>query len=282
MKKQSILITGASSGIGKATALYLDQLGYKVYTGVRKDSDKQQMIREGSNKLIPVILDVTNMDSITTTVNTISEDKEYPLYGLVNNAGAGISGVLEATPIEEFRNLLEINVLGVHQVTQSFLPLLRKNKGRIINIGSSSAFFAGPGSGAYAASKFAVRAYNDSLRMELKHFDMRVSFVAPGAIESKIWDKAASYKERYKKNTDPQLLKLYELFTKAGEKMISRIKPIPAIEVARAVHHGISSSKPRSLYLVGKDSKGAYKLGKMPQNLSDKLMMAQLKKIAEK
>jgi len=282
MKKQSILITGASSGIGKACALYLDQLGYKVYAGVRKDSDKQQLSSEGSERLIPVILDVTNRESIIAAEKFISEEIEYPLYGLVNNAGAGISGVIEATPLEEFRNLLEINVLGVHQVTQSFLPLLRKNRGRIVNIGSSAAFFAGPGSGPYAASKFALRAYTDSLRIELKQFDMDVSLVAPGAVESKIWEKASKYKEKYRNNTDPNLLKLYEVFTKAGEKIISQIKPIAAIEVARAVHHGLASVKSRNLYLVGKDSKVAFKIGRMPQNLSDKLMLARMKKIAGK
>ena len=280
--KKSILITGASTGIGKACALHLDKMGFMVFAGVRKDKDKDTLNKEASDKLKPIILDVTKEETIVDAVEIISNETEYPLFGLVNNAGIGISGVLEATPETEFRKLLEVNVIGLHAVTRALLPLLRKNKGRIINIGSSASFMAGPGASSYAASKFAVRAISDSLRLELKPFGMFVSLVAPGAIESDIWDKVKVYKEKLRKSVAPELLETYKLFIKAGEKMVDIIKPIPALEVANAVAHGLTSKKPKYVYLVGNDAKKAYKLLKLPKSLFNWLVIKHVTKIAGK
>lgn len=280
--KKSILITGASTGIGKACALHLDKMGFMVFAGVRKDKDKDTLNKEASDKLKPIILDVTKEKTIVDAVEIISNETEYPLFGLVNNAGIGISGVLEATPETEFRKLLEVNVIGLHAVTRALLPLLRKNKGRIINIGSSASFMAGPGASSYAASKFAVRAISDSLRLELKPFGMFVSLVAPGAIESDIWDKAKIYKEKLRKSVAPELLETYKLFIKAGEKMVDIIKPIPALEVANSVAHGLTSKKPKYVYLVGNDAKKTYKLLKLPKSLFNWLVIKHVTKIAGK
>ncbi len=279
--KKSILITGASTGIGKACALHLDKLGFMVFAGVRKDKDMDALNKEASDKLQPIILDVTKVDTINNVVEIISNEVEYPLFGLVNNAGIGINGVLEAIPETELRTLLEVNVIGLHTVTRSFLPLLRKNTGRIINIGSSASFMAGPGVNSYSASKFAVRAISDSLRFELQPFGMFVSLVAPGAIESDIWDKAKVYKEELRKSVAPQLLEAYKLFVTVGDKVIALIKPIPALEVAKAVAHGLTSKKPKYVYLVGKDAKKAYMLSKLPKSLFHWLVIKHLTKIAE-
>jgi len=281
MNNKSILITGASTGIGKACALHLDNMGFVVFAGVRKERDKDTLYKDASDKLKPIILDVTKEDTIVEAAEIISNEAEYPLYGLVNNAGIGISGVLEATPETEFRKLLEVNVIGLHAVTRALLPLLRKNKGRIINIGSSASFMAGPGASSYAASKFAVRAISDSLRLELKPFGMFVSLVAPGAIESDIWDKAKVYKEKLRNNVAPELLEAYNLFIKAGDKMVDIIKPIPALEVVNAVTHGLTSNKPKYVYLVGNDAKKAYKLSKLPKSLFNWLVMKKITKVSE-
>jgi len=279
---KSILITGASTGIGKACALQLDKMGFMVFAGVRKDKDQDTLNKEGSDKIKPIILDVTKEETIVDAVKTISNEAEYPLFGLVNNAGIGISGVLEATPETEFRKLLEVNVIGLHAVTRALLPLLRKNKGRIINIGSSASFMAGPGASSYAASKFAVRAISDSLHLELKPLGMFVSLVAPGAIESDIWGKAKVYKAKLRKSVAPELLETYKLFIKAGDKMVDVIKPIPTVAVVNAVTHGLTSNKPKYLYLVGNDAKKAYKLSKLPKSLFNWLVIKHITKIAEK
>jgi len=282
MNNKSILITGASTGIGKACALHLDKMGFRVFAGVRKEEDKDKLIREASNKLQPVILDVTREDTIVNAVEIISNQAEHPLHGLVNNAGIGISGVLEATPETEFRKLLEVNVIGLHAVTRAVLPLIRKNKGRIINIGSSASFMAGPGASSYAASKFAVRAISDSLRLELQPLGIFVSLVAPGAIESDIWDKAKAYKERLRENAAPELLEAYNLFIRAGDKMVDVIKPRPVIEVVKAVTHALTSNKPKYLYLVGNGAKKAYKLSKLPKGLFNWLVIKHITKVAGK
>jgi short-subunit dehydrogenase len=281
-RKQSILITGASSGIGKACALHLDQSGFKVYAGVRKASDGEALREEASENLQPVILDVTKTDTIQAVLELISRDSDYPFFGLVNNAGIGISGVLEATPETELRKLLEVNVVGLHAVTRACLPLLRKQTGRIINIGSSAGFIAGPGASSYAASKFAVRAISDSLRLELQPFGMSVSLVAPGAIKSDIWDKAKAYKDELRKSLAPELLEAYKLFITAGDKLVDQIKPIPAIEVAKAVHHALTAKKSKPCYIVGQDAKKAYTFSKLPKSLLNWLMIKHISRLAEK
>ncbi len=279
---KSVLITGASSGIGKACAIHLDKIGFKVFAGVRKDSDGGALKEEASDRLKPVILDVVDEETIAGAFKEISAETGYPLFGLVNNAGIGISGVLEATPTEEFRKILEVNVLGLHAVTKTFLPLLRKNKGRVINVGSSASFMAGPGGGSYAASKFAVRGISDSLRIELRPLGMFVSLVAPGAIESSIWDKARAYKEKMRESTAPELKEAYELFIKAGDKMVDSIKPIPAAEVAGAVEHGLTSKRPKCVYLVGNDAKKAYKLSRLPKGILNWMVIKHITAIVNK
>ncbi|MCW8850963.1 MAG: SDR family NAD(P)-dependent oxidoreductase, partial [Melioribacteraceae bacterium] len=186
MNNKSVLVTGASSGIGKAIALHLDQKGFKVFAGVRKEKDAETLKSESSDLLNTIILDVTDCKSIEDSFNLIKNDSTNELFGIVNNAGVGISGVLEAVSVDDIRNLMEVNVIGLMAVTKSFIPLLKSTKGRIVNIGSTSSFFSSPGASAYSGSKFAVRAISDSLRLELKHLGISVSLVAPGAVESEI------------------------------------------------------------------------------------------------
>ena len=189
---KTIVITGTSTGIGKASALHLDKMGFKVYACVRKQVDGDNLKMEASDRLTPIILDVTDEESINSAANIIEKETDGKLFGLVNNAGVGIGGTLEVTPVKEIRKLMEVNVIGLLAVTKAFIPMLRKSKGRIINIGSTSSLLAFPGASAYSASKFAVRAITDSLRLELKPFGISVILVAPGAVESEIWKKGES------------------------------------------------------------------------------------------
>jgi short-subunit dehydrogenase len=280
MNNQSIIITGASTGIGKACALGLDKIGFKVYAGVRKENDGQLLMAEASERLTPILLDVTKADMIENAVETLSGEADYPLTGLVNNAGLGISGVLELPPVDEFAKLMEVNVIGLHAMTRAFLPLLRKNKGRIVNIGSISSFVAMPGASSYAASKFAVRALTDALRLEVTPFGMSVSLVAPGAIESEIWDKGKAYKAAHRKTITPEMLETYQLYIKAGDKIIEQTKPIPAEAVVKVVTHALTANRPKFNYLVGGDAKKAYAFSKLPKRLFNCLVLKRLTKIA--
>lgn len=279
--RKSVLITGASTGIGKACTLHLDGLGFKVFAGVRQDKDADTLSKEASSILQPVILDVTKPETIKNAAEIISQEQLYPLFGLVNNAGIGISGVLEATPETDLRELLEVNVIGLHAVTRSFLPLLRRNAGRIINMGSGASFLASPGTSSYSASKFAVRAISDSLRLELQPFGMSVSLIAPGVIESDIWNKMRVYKEKLRQSVTQELLDAYNLFVTAGEVMIDQIKPIPALEVAKAVTHGLTSKKPKYVYFVGKDAQRAHIVSNFPKRLLHWMVLKHMSRIAK-
>lgn len=281
MKSKSILVTGSSTGIGKATALHLDQKGYKVYAGVRKESDAVTLKSESSKLLTPIILDVTDIKSIENSCKLINDDCTHELFGIVNNAGIGISGVLEAISVNDIRNLMEVNVIGLMAVTKAFIPLLKSSKGRIINIGSTSSFLPTPRASAYSGSKFAVRAISDSLRLELKHLGITVSLVAPGAVESEIWNKVKSYKEKVRQSLSPDIENDYRTLINFGNRFLDKIKPIPAIEVSKAVEHAITSKKPKRYYLVGSDCKSAVRASKLPKALLDAILLKQIQKLGK-
>lgn len=230
---KAILITGTSTGIGKACALHLDKVGFKVYAGVRKQADGDNLKKDASERLTPIIFDVTDVESIRAAVTIIEKETGGNVFGLINNAGIGRGGALEVTPVAEIHKLMEVNVIGLMAMTQAFIPMLRKGKGRIINIGSTSSLLAFPGASAYSASKFAVRAITDSLRLELKPFGMSVILVAPGAVESEIWDKGKAYKEKLRKTVKPEIAQFYAPLIKFGDKLNDELKKIPADELRR-------------------------------------------------
>ena len=263
----SIIITGASSGIGKACALYLDGMGFKVYAGVRKEEDKVKLKQEGTEKLTPIILDVTKEDTILDAVGTIGDDAQHPLIGVVNNAGLGHPGLLEATPVEEFRNVMEVNVIGVHAVIRAFLPLLRKNKGRIVNVGSAAGFAGAPMGSTYCASKYAVRGLTESLRWELKPLGISVSMVAPGNVVTGIFEKDRAYLDKINQNTPSDVLAAYELPDSAGKKYADPDTMASTVEVARAVAHGLTAEEPELFYFVGEDAEQLF------ENLKPKVAM---------
>jgi NAD(P)-dependent dehydrogenase (short-subunit alcohol dehydrogenase family) len=279
LNNKAILVTGSSTGIGKACALHLDKLGFKVYAGVRKQADGDNLKKEASENLNPIILDVTDAESIEAALSIIEKETGGEVYALVNNAGIGISGVLEVTPVTEIRKLMEVNVIGLMAVTQSFIPMLRKSKGRIINIGSSSSLLAFPGGSVYCASKFAVRAITDSLRLELKHFGISTIMVAPGAIESEIWEKRKEYKIELRKRVKPEIAEHYKSLARFGDNIEQVIKKIPASEVAKAVTDALTSAKPKYYYYVGSDAKGAAFFAKLPKRLTDWMILKRIQKL---
>jgi NAD(P)-dependent dehydrogenase (short-subunit alcohol dehydrogenase family) len=281
ISSRSILITGASTGIGRACALYLDKMGFKVYAGVRKQSDADNLKQDASGNLKTVILDVTNTQAISNAADYIKNETDASLYGLVNNAGIGRGGALEVTPMDEIRKLMEVNLLGLMAVTQSFIPMLRKSKGRIINIGSTSSYLAFPGACAYSASKFAVKAVTDSLRLELIPFGMKVILVSPGAVESAIWRKGTKYKEEMRKSVSPEIADLYSPLRRFGDKLNDQVKKIPAIEVAKVIHAALNSHKPKPYYIVGNDAKGAAKAARLPRRFLDWMILKRIQKLGK-
>ena len=187
MKPDGVVITGASTGIGAASARHLDRLGFRVFAGIRKSQDGERLRAQTSSKLTPIRFDVTDDGSIAAAADTIRAALDGDgLAGLVNNAGIAVPGPIETVPLAEARKQFEVNVLGQIAVTQAFLPLLRQGRGRIVNIGSIAGLTATPFLGLYGASKFALEALTDALRVEVRPWGINVSIIEPGAIASSI------------------------------------------------------------------------------------------------
>jgi NAD(P)-dependent dehydrogenase (short-subunit alcohol dehydrogenase family) len=253
-----VLVTGASSGIGRATALRLAASGHHVFAGVRKRADGAALAEAAAGGLMPLILDVTDMEQISSAVKTIADHVgDAGLSGLVNNAGIGVFGPLELIPIEQFRRQLEVNVIGQLAITQATIPLLRRARGRIIMIGSIGARFTPPFVGPLAASKSTLATMSDALRQELAPWDINVTLVEPGSIRSEAVGKLESDASAVLNAATQEGRALYEnaflhlvgFFAGIHEKGSS-----PDI-VAETVEHALHAARPRSCYLSGKNAR---------------------------
>lgn len=253
-----IVITGASSGIGEACAIHLDRLGFRVFAGIRSDHDGDRLRAKASPRLTALRLDVTDWASITTTMQTVSEAVgDAGLVGLVNNAGIVIPGPIETVPLDQVRRQFDVNVIGQIAVTQAFLPLVRKGQGRIVNMSSISGVAAVPFLGLYGASKFALEALTDALRLEVRAWGISVSLVEPGAIATPIWSKSTSLAESIRASADPDLVALYDPLIRgvAERAREAERRAISSEAVAKAVVHALTAARPRLRYLVGTDAK---------------------------
>lgn len=278
MATGSIVITGASSGIGEACALRLDRLGFRVFAGVRNPVDGEALQKKASERLTPVLLDVTSEHSIARAVRAVGD---APLAGLVNNAGIVVAGPVELVPIAQWRKQFEINVIGQVAVTQAFLPLLRAGRGRIVNMGSVAGRSALPCSGPYCSSKYALEGLTDSLRMEMRQWGISVSIVEPGAIRTPIWGKSLAGANEAMAAVPPALLELYRpILSKvtAGAALAEK-GAIPAEDVAKAVEHALTAAKPKTRYVVGSDAKLRMRLNHLPDRVIDSLILKKLNSI---
>ncbi len=270
----AVLITGASSGIGEACALRLSGHGFGVFAGVRKESDGAAL-QQKSAAIVPVLIDVTNGASITGAASAVATAVgEAGLAGLVNNAGVAFPGPIEFIELNDLRAQLEVNVIGQIAVTQAFLPLIRKSSGRIVNIGSIAGRAAAPFVGAYAASKFAMEALNDSLRQELRPWGIGVSIVEPGLIATRMLDKGMSTADEAERKLPAHARELYgsaiTALRKATEKAARDAHPADA--VARVVEHALTSRRPKTRYLVGMEAHLQAVIARViPDRLRDRL-----------
>ena len=278
---RSVVITGASTGIGEACALHLDQLGWRVFAGVRKDADGEALQRKASARLMPVRIDVTDPASIASAREIVAQELgERGLDGLVNNAGIAVAAPLEFLPIDDLRRQLEVNVIGQIAVTQAFLAPIRKARGRIVNIGSVSGRLATPFTGPYSASKFAMEALTDALRIELRPWKIDVAIVEPGSVATPIWEKGMADADRMEAQLPAEGHTLYDGAIKALRAFAEATanKGIPPAAVAKAVTHALTAKKPKTRYVVGFDASIQAKLGKFaPDRMRDGLIARQLK-----
>jgi NAD(P)-dependent dehydrogenase (short-subunit alcohol dehydrogenase family) len=257
-----ILITGASTGIGEGCARWFDARGHRVFAGVRRMEDAARLKAGSSDRLMPVLLDVTDEASIRTCLSQIDsalvhEGGAAGLEGLVNNAGIAVAGPLEYVPLDALRRQLEVNVIGQVAVTQIFLPLVRRARGRIVFIGSIGGRLSTPFLGPYCASKFAIEAIADALRIELQPWGIHVSLLEPGSIATPIWKKPADgdvpvdVARAAARDLDyGEALAAFRALAASSDK-----RGLPTDAVSAIVEHALTSRSPRTRYVVGRDAK---------------------------
>lgn len=280
MTPRSVLVTGASTGIGRATAELLHERGFRVFAGVRKQEDAESLRAAG---ILPLILDVTDERHIAAAARAIADDGGG-LYGLVNNAGIASAAPLEFVPVDDLRHQLEVNVVGQVAVTQAVLPLLRAAKGRIVNITSIGGLIAGQMLGPYNASKFALEAVTHVLRQELAPWGIEVVAIEPGVIATPIWSTSAASADRMLAPRLAEVTALYGAQIEAAQKMAANGTKhgIPPLEVAKAVEKALTASRPKTRYPVGTDAKiGAALLARLPDRTRDRLLGGRRQKRAE-
>jgi NAD(P)-dependent dehydrogenase (short-subunit alcohol dehydrogenase family) len=279
--RRSVVVTGASTGIGEACALRLDKAGWYVFAGVRKEADGERLKSLSSERLTPVTLDVTEQSQIESTAKAVGEATGTSgLQGLVNNAGISVNGPLEFLTPQDVRKQLEVNVIGQVAMTQAFLPLIRHGSGRVVNIGSIAGKMATPFLGPYCASKHAMEAISDSWRQELSPWGIHVALVEPGSIKTEIWDKGLRDADEFQRNAPEQAMQLYG---KAFDALKDAAKEfgdrgIPADRVAQSVEHALTARRPHTRYIVGFDATVQRIIRNVvPDRLRDRLVAMQLK-----
>lgn len=256
---QSALITGTSSGIGQATTRMLDREGWCVFAAVRRTSDADQLRAACSERVVPVLMDVTQQDQIDQAVKEVSDALGgAPLKAIINNAGIGFGGPMEFCDVDETRGGFEVNVFGPMAVTRAFLPLVRRGQGgRVVNISSAAGLASTPLVGQYAASKFALEAMSDALRIELRKSGIHVAVVEPGFIDTPMQDKGRDQVGDMRAALPPEGRELYDhAIDKFAAQLASFGKNATAPEkVASAILDALTSSRPRTRATVGMDAK---------------------------
>jgi NAD(P)-dependent dehydrogenase (short-subunit alcohol dehydrogenase family) len=252
MPSGTVLVTGASTGVGEATALHLKELGFDSVAAVRKDEDAARL---GTSGLRTVKLDVADSDSISAARAELGDG---PLAGLVNNAGIAVAAPLEFLPLDQLRRQLEVNLVGQVAVTQAFLPALRAGRGRIVNVSSIGGRMAAPLLGAYNASKFGLEGVSDSLRRELYSQGVDVIVIEPGGVKTPIWRKGDELASELVADMPPEAVRLYGRLMEALRRETAKIAEETGIEpreVAEVIGRALTAKRPRARYLVGRDAK---------------------------
>jgi NAD(P)-dependent dehydrogenase (short-subunit alcohol dehydrogenase family) len=248
-----------------------------VFAGVRKQADAAALQEQASQRLTQLYLDVTRRDTIASAAEVVAAAVgDTGLAGLINNAGVAVGGPLEFLPTEALQRQLEINVVGQVAVTQAFLPLLRMGHGRIVNMGSVSGRVAMPFMGPYSASKFALGALTDSLRVELYPWNIQVSIVEPGAIDTPIWEKSLKAADKMAETWSPQVHALYGPAMNAARQAAvdASRSAIPVDKVVDAVTHALTAKHPKTRYLIGRGTWVAALIAKfMSDRVRDRVIL---------
>jgi NAD(P)-dependent dehydrogenase (short-subunit alcohol dehydrogenase family) len=277
---RAVVVTGSSTGIGRASALALAREGLTVFAGVRKPEDGEALAAAAEGELEPLALDIADGASIAAATERVREATADRLAGLVDNAGIVVPGPVEAVDLDELRRQLEVNVVGQVAVTQALLPMIRAARGRVVLMSSIGGRMSFPHLSAYNASKHALEAIGDSLRQEMRQFGVEVAIVEPGAVATPFWDKGHAEAPKARAAMGPQLLEPgpeLDQLEAASRKTAAR--GVAPERVADAVVHALTAAKPRTRYLVGVDAKIQAQLRRLlPDRVLDRLIARELRR----
>ena len=266
----TVLITGASTGIGRASALRLAGSGWTVLAGVRRATDGEALKAAGGERIVPIELDVTDAAQIVAAAAEV--EKRGGLDALVNNAGIGFGGPLELMPIDDLRSQFEVNVLGPVALTQALLPALRRARGRILFISSVGGRVAMAFTAPYAASKHAIEAIGDALRVELRSSNVQVALIEPGSVATPIWDKSRAQGKDL--SVPAELADQYGHVAAAMNKVLdsTELRGVPPEQVAETIERALTARRMRARYLIGRDAKAMLLAKRMlPDHVFDRV-----------
>ena len=271
--KGTAVVTGASTGIGAATCRRLAGLGFDVLAGVRRAEDAA-LVESWSPRVRAQRLDVTDPDQVAALADAVATGPG-PLRALINNAGIAVVGPVEALTVGDWRQQLEVNVLGQVAVTRTLLPGLIDARGRVVMMSSIGGRVAGPLFGPYSASKFAIEAFTDVLRREVEPLGVRVVAIEPGAIATPIWERGRLAGDDRWAGVEPEVRRRYARMVDAVHALADRgaRDGLPAEDVAEVVARALTAKRPRTRYLVGKDAVAQAWLGRLlPDRVMDALV----------
>ena len=276
------LITGTSTGIGEACVARLAQRGWTVYAGVRRGEDGDRVKAEHAGDVRPVILDVTSRDDIARVIAEIAHEVgDRGLQALVNNAGVGVGGPVEYVSESDWRWVFDVNLFAVVALTRAAIPMLRTGHGRIVHVGSIGGRLSSPGLAPYSASKHAIEALAEAQRHEFARSGtpIRVALIEPGEVKTAIWDKADASADEIDRALDDIGRKRYQWLLDESRGFIDegREKGVPPADVADAVEHALTATRPKARYLVGRDAKVMLLMRRaMPDRVFDRVIQRAL------
>lgn len=273
---KTVLVTGASSGIGRATAVALARRGWRVYASVRKQTDADALAEDLGAAGEPVLMDISDGAAVRAAVASITA--RGPLDAVVNNAGVAVAAPLEFIPLDEFRRQIDVNLTAQLVVAQASLPALRASRGRLLFVGSIGGRVAGPMLGAYHASKFGLVGLTDSLRAELAPAGVRVILIEPGTVSTSIWSSGAATAQAIIERMPAEALQHYGATLRAMRSRSAAMgeKGLRPSEAAATLVRALETARPKPRYLLGRDAKALATLAYLPARLRARMVGSQL------
>lgn len=277
---KSVFVTGTTSGIGLYTARHMHRLGWQVFAGVYPGEDTSKLMDGITDdaRLHLVDIDITNAEMVAAAQAKIAQHTDN-LHGLVNNAGISVSGPFEVLPLNDIRRQMEVNYIGQIAVTQAMMPMIRGATGRIVNVASILGRIVAPFSGPYCASKFALEAFTDALRMELEPWGIHVVAIEPTNIATDIWEKEYEWQEVMREELPPGAKDLYsealEILNKTTREQAA-LGVTPQV-IADAIGDALTATVPKTRYTVG-PSAGLYNMlwRFLPDRMRDRILLRQI------